>query len=53
MLYSFGENGCMMTTTTETDVIRDASGRIIAPAQPQQPAPRPAGPWDRNGVVTH
>jgi hypothetical protein len=29
-------------------VVRDASGRIVAPAQ-DRPAPRPRGPWDRNG----
>jgi hypothetical protein len=28
--------------------ITDASGRIIAPPQPE-PKPRPSGPWDSNG----
>ena len=32
----------------DATAIRDASGRPIAPPQPEPP-PRPAGPWDENG----
>ncbi len=31
------------------DPVRDDSGRVIAPAQPEA-TPRPAGPWDGNQV---
>jgi len=31
--------------------IRDASGRVIAPPQPQY-TPRPEGPWTQNGART-
>ena len=39
-------DACRAAWTSE---IRDASGRFVAPAQPAT-APRPSGPWDRNGV---
>lgn len=34
----------------KNEPVRDESGRIVAPPQPEY-APRPAGPWDRNQVT--
>lgn len=40
------QSALVLLDSDGTDV-RDASGRIVAPPQPQT-QPRPSGPWDSN-----
>lgn len=33
------------------DIVRDATGRYLAPPQPVEPGSRPAGPWSMNSTI--